>query len=439
MNLCVVGTGYVGLVTGTVFADFGYNVCCVDKDESKIAMLCAGEMPIYEPGLEEMVQRNVEDGSLHFSSAVAKCIGESDIIFLAVGTPPGKDGYADLTAIREVALTIAQNLCSYKVIVNKSTVPAGTAQMVHDLIAAHKVQPDIDFDVVSNPEFLREGNAIQDTLQPDRIIIGAFNQKSAMSLVELYTPLERPIIVTDPYSAEVIKYASNAFLATKISFVNAIANICELVGADILQVSKGMGLDKRIGSAFLNAGLGWGGSCFGKDTACLVATADKYGYDFDLLKAVVSVNEQQPRRFVEKILNTMGDVSDKTITVLGLAFKPNTDDLRDGKSLEIVSQLCSAGATIRAYDPVAMDNAKKELPYITYCDSAYDAARGADAVVLVTEWKEFKFLDLERLRGLMKSPVIFDGRNVLNPEQVRSKGFTYHCIGRPSVGPGSDQ
>ncbi|MCL5102492.1 MAG: UDP-glucose/GDP-mannose dehydrogenase family protein [Armatimonadetes bacterium] len=436
MNLCVVGTGYVGLVTGTVFADLGYSVCCTDKDESKIEMLNAGRMPIYEPGLEEMVQRNVGDGRLCFSSDVAESVSQSDIVFLAVGTPPGEDGYADLTAIREVAVTIAQHLYSYKVIVNKSTVPVGTARMVRDLVTANRVRSDVDFDVVSNPEFLREGNAIQDTLQPDRIIIGASNQKSAMSLVELYTPLERPIVVTDPSSAEMVKYASNAFLATKISFVNAIANICELVGADILQVSKGVGLDKRIGSAFLNAGLGWGGSCFGKDTSCLIATADRAGYDFELLKAVVSVNEEQPRRFVDKILETMGGVDGKTIAVLGLAFKPNTDDLRDGKSLEIVSQLSSAGARVRAYDPVAMDNARKLLPDLMYCASAYEAADGADALVLVTEWKEFKFLDLDRLRDMMKSPVIFDGRNVLNPERVRSKGFVYHCVGRPASGPG---
>lgn len=438
MKICIIGTGYVGLVTGTVFADLGYNVCCADKDESKIAMLEAGRMPIYEPGLEEMVQRNVEDGRLRFSSDVAAEVSGSNIIFLAVGTPPGEDGYADLTAIREVAITIAQNLYSYKVIVNKSTVPAGTAKMVRDLISANRVRDNVDFDVVSNPEFLREGNAIQDTIQPDRIIIGAFNQKSAMSLVELYTPLERPIVVTDPYSAEIIKYASNAFLATKISFINAVANICELVGADILQVSKGIGLDKRIGSAFLNAGLGWGGSCFGKDTSCLIATADRAGYDFDLLKSVVSLNAEQPKRFVSKILNTMGSVDGKTIAVLGLAFKPNTDDLRDGKSLEIVSQLRSAGAHIRAYDPIAMDNARKIVPDLDYCTSAYEAATGADAIALVTEWKEFKFMDLDKLKCVMKSPVIFDGRNMLNPDRVRGKGFIYHCIGRPTAVPTDD-
>jgi UDPglucose 6-dehydrogenase len=432
MRLCIIGTGYVGLVTGTVFADLGYNVCCTDKDESKIAMLKAGQMPIYEPGLEEMIQRNVEDRRLCFSSDVADCISQSDIIFLAVGTPPDEDGYADLTAIREVAIMVAQYLYSYKVIVNKSTVPAGTAQMVYDLIAENRVRDDVDFDVVSNPEFLREGNAIQDTLQPDRIVIGAFSQKVAMSLVELYTPLERPIVVTDPYSAEIIKYASNAFLATKISFINSIANICELVGADILQVSRGIGLDKRIGSAFLNAGLGWGGSCFGKDTSCLIATADRVGYDFDILKSVVAVNAQQPKRFVNKIINTMGSVEGKTIAVLGLAFKPNTDDLRDGKSLEIVSQLQAAGALIRTYDPIAMNNAKKIVPDLEYCDSAYEAATGADAIALVTEWKEFKFMDLDKLKILMHSPVIFDGRNMLNPDRVRSKGFIYYCIGRPS-------
>ena len=435
MNLCVVGAGYVGLVTGAVFADLGYLVRCVDKDAAKIGMLKHGRMPIYEPGLEEIVRRNITDGRLHFSTDLADAVRASDVILVAVGTPAGEDGYADLGAVREVALIVAQNLHSYKVVVNKSTVPVGTGQMVRELIQANAVDKSVDFDVVSNPEFLREGNAIADTLRPDRIIIGASNQRSAMKLVEIYTPLECPIIVTDVQSAEMIKYASNAFLATKISFINSIANVCELAGADVLQVAKGMGLDKRIGPQFLSPGLGWGGSCFGKDTSCLIVTAERLGYDFGILKAVVDVNSRQPRRFVDRILKSMGDRLDgATVAVLGLAFKPNTDDLRDGQSLHIVSELIKAGARVKAYDPIAMENAKKILPDVEYCESAYDAAVDSDALVFVTEWNEFRFLDLDKLRELMRSPVIFDGRNVLNPERVRAKGFTYHCIGRPANG-----
>ena len=387
MSICVIGTGYVGLVTGTVFSDLGYTVSCCDSNADKITMLTNGKMPIYEPGLAEIVERNTRDGRLSFSTDIGKSIKDADIIFIAVGTPPGEDGYADLSAVKAVAKTIAQNLTSYKVVVNKSTVPVGTADLVRGIIEENRIDPTVEFDVVSNPEFLREGNAITDTLHPDRIVIGASSQAAAMRLVELYSPLERPMIVTDVHSAEVIKYASNAFLATKISFINAVANICELVGADVLKVSNGIGLDKRIGKDFLNAGLGWGGSCFGKDTSCFIATADKYGYDFKLLKSVVDINSEQPTFFVKKIKNVLGDLNGKTIAVLGLAFKPNTDDLRDGKSIEIMAQLSSLGAEIKAYDPVAMDNARKAYPNAKYCADLYQTADGADAVVIVTEWE----------------------------------------------------
>ncbi len=433
MNLCVVGTGYVGLVTGAVFSDLGYTVYCSDRDSTKIDKLNAGVMPIYEPGLEEIVARNMRDGRLFFSADVADCVRRSDIVFIAVGTPPGEDGYADLSAVKDVALTIAQNLTQYKVIVNKSTVPVGTGDLVRDIVIEHRVDPQVEFDVVSNPEFLREGNAITDTLKPDRIVIGASSQSAAMKLVELYAPLERPMVVTDVRSAELIKYASNAFLATKISFINAIANICELVGADVHKVAKGIGLDSRIGTAFLNAGLGWGGSCFGKDTACIITTAKRHGYDFGLLQAVIDINSEQPSRFVKKITGTMGDLGGKKIAVLGLAFKPDTDDLRDGKSLEIMAQLAAQGAQIRAYDPIAMPNAEKVYPDCQYCADPYEAATGADAIVIVTEWKEFKFLDFDRLKSVMRSPFIFDGRNMFDPERIRDKGFEYHCIGRGHV------
>lgn len=433
MNLCVIGTGYVGLVTGTVFSDLGYTVFCADSDAKKVDMLNSGKMPIYEPGLEEMVKRNTEDKRLFFSTDVAECIRCSDIVFIAVGTPPGDDGYADLTAVRKVAQVIAENLTTSKVVVNKSTVPVGTADIVRELIEANRVDPSVEFEVVSNPEFLREGNAITDTLHPDRIIIGASNQHAAMRLVELYTPLGCPIVVTDVRSAEIIKYASNAFLATKISFINAIANICEMANADVLQVAKGIGLDRRIGNAFLNAGLGWGGSCFGKDTSCLIVSSERLGYDFSLLKSVVDINNQQPSRFIDNVTKVMGSLQGKTVAVLGLAFKPNTDDLRDGKSLEIVAYLRKAGANVKAYDPIAMDNARKSAPDIEYCETAYDAAKGADALVLVTEWNEFKFLDFTRIHQLMNSPVIFDGRNMFDPERMRDKGFKYYCIGRPAL------
>jgi UDPglucose 6-dehydrogenase len=435
MNICVVGTGYVGLVTGAVFADLGNDVACVDNVAEKIDALRAGRIPIYEPGLEEMVARNMADGRLSFTTDLPAAVRRSVIVFITVGTPPKKDGETDLGAVEEVAGEIGQAMERYTVIVNKSTVPVGTGEFVRDVIERHQPRV-VPFDVVSNPEFLREGSAIEDTLRPDRIVIGAPNQQVAMTLLELYAPLERPMIITDVPSAEMIKYASNAFLATKISFANAIANICELAGADVTQVVKGMGLDARIGPAFLQAGLGYGGSCFPKDTDSLIHTADDLGYDFGLLRSVVDVNRERASQLVAKIEKALAPLDDRVVAVLGLAFKPNTDDMREAKSIDVVSRLVAMGVDVRAYDPVAMANAQRVLPpSVTYCDSAHVAAEGADAVVLLTEWNEFKLLNLERLRTVMRRPVIFDGRNLWEPERMRRLGFEYYSIGRRAVIP----
>ncbi len=436
MNICVVGTGYVGLVTGAVFADLGNDVLCVDNDRAKIDSLRAGRMPIYEPGLEEMVTRNTEDGRLAFTSDLASGVRHADVIFIAVGTPPRDSGETDLSQVEAVAAEIGRAMDRYKVVVNKSTVPVGTGEFVREVIGRHQPAP-LDFDVVSNPEFLREGSAIEDTLRPDRIVIGAPTQQVAMTLVELYAPLERPMIITDLPSAEVIKYASNAFLATKISFINAIANICEAAGADVSQVMKGVGLDSRIGLSFLQPGLGYGGSCFPKDVDSLIHTAARLGYEFKLLKSVVEINKERAGHLVGMMEKALGPLDDKTIAVLGLAFKPNTDDMREAKSLEVIRLLHAAGARIRAYDPVAMDNARPLVPPdVGFSDSANEAAGGADAIALLTEWNEFKFLNLERLHRLLKRPLIFDGRNLYEPERMRRLGFEYYSIGRKPVLPG---
>ena len=433
MNICVVGTGYVGLVTGAVFADLGNDVVCVDNDQKKIEALRAGRMPIYEPGLEEMVIRNKDDGRLSFTTDLPGAVRQADVIFIAVGTPPKDTGETDLSHVEAVATQIGRSMDRYKVVVNKSTVPVGTGEFVREVITRHQPRP-IDFDVVSNPEFLREGSAIEDTLRPDRIVIGAPNQQVAMTLVELYAPLERPMIITDLPSAEVIKYASNAFLAAKISFINAIANICENAGADVSQVMKGMGLDSRIGMQFLQAGLGYGGSCFPKDVDSLIHTAARFGYDFKLLRSVVEINKERGTHLVDMMRKAMGGLEDKTIAVLGLAFKPNTDDMREAKSLEVVRLLHAAGVEVRAYDPVAMDNAKPLMPEgVTFCESAYEAAAGADGVALLTEWNEFKYLNLDRLRGLLRHRLIFDARNLYEPERMRRLGFEYYSIGRKPV------
>ena len=435
MNICIAGTGYVGLVTGAVFADLGNEVICVDNQQDKIGELRAGRIPIYEPGLEEMVARNVADGRLSFSADLADGVRRSVIVFITVGTPTRSDGQTDLTAVRAVARGIGEAMERYTVIVNKSTVPVGTGELVRDVIEHHQKMP-VPFDVVSNPEFLREGSAIEDTLRPDRIVIGASTQHVAMSLLELYAPLERPMIIVDVPSAEMIKYASNAFLSTKISFANAIANICERAGADVTQVMKGVGLDARIGPAFLSAGLGYGGSCFPKDTDSLVATASALGYDFALLRAAVDVNRERAAHFVATMEKALNPLEGRVIAVLGLAFKPNTDDMREAKSVEVIEALLAAGAVVRAYDPVATDNARQLLPAVVeYHGSPYDAAAGADAIALITEWNEFKFLNLERLRSVMRRPTIFDARNIWEPERMRRLNFEYHSIGRRCVLP----
>ncbi len=429
MNICVIGTGYVGLVTGAVFADLGNDIICVDNDEKKIEMLNKSIMPIYEPGLEEMVSRNFSDKRLIFTTDLEMGIKKSDVIFIAVGTPPKENGETDLTYIEGAARGIAKYIDKYKVIVNKSTVPVGTGDFVKEIIEKNK-KTNVDFDVVSNPEFLREGSAIRDTLYPDRIVIGAPSKQVAMVLLELYATLERPMIITDIYSAEMIKYASNSFLALKISFINSVADLCEKTGANVTDVAKGMGLDSRIGQNFLDPGLGYGGSCFPKDVDSFIKTAERYSHKFEILKAAVEVNKQRCPKFINKMKDVLGTLNGKTIGILGLAFKPNTDDIREAKSLELITVLLSEGANLRAYDPVAMDNTKIIFPQITYCSNPYELAEGCDALLIVTEWREFRFLNLEKVRQVMKRPAIFDGRNIYDPVRKKKMGFEYYSIGR---------
>ena len=430
MQVGVVGTGYVGLVTGAVFADLGNDVICVDIIKEKIDLLRRGEMPIYEPGLEEMVHRNVADNRLSFSTDLDETVRASDIIFICVGTPPRDNGETDLSFVEQAAKAIARSINHYKVIVNKSTVPVGTGDFVSEIIERDK-RSDADFDVVSNPEFLREGSAIQDTLAPDRIVIGAPNKNVAMRLLELYAPLERPMLITDVYSAEMIKYASNSFLALKISFINAVANICERAGASVEDVAKGMGYDQRIGKEFLQAGLGFGGSCFPKDLESLIHTAHKFGYEFDLLKATQAVNRDRGARFLGLMREKLGGLKGKNVGVLGLAFKPNTDDMRDAKSVEIIQGLQAEGARVKVYDPVAMENARRIFNDVQFCQSSYEVAEGADALAVLTEWREFRQLNMARIKELMARPIIFDGRNIYDPERKRRLGFEYHSLGRP--------
>jgi UDPglucose 6-dehydrogenase len=434
MNVAVVGTGYVGLVTGAVFAEFGNDVTCVDANAEKIENLRQGIMPIYEPGLEEMVKRNFNENRLMFTTDTAEAVKKSEIIFIAVGTPPKENGETDLSFVEAVAKDIAKSLDRYKIIVNKSTVPVGTGDFVRKTIDTNK-RRQVDFDVVSNPEFLREGSAINDSLDPDRIVIGAPSQAVAMSLLELYASVERPMLITDVESAEMIKYASNAFLAMKISFINMIANICERAGADVIKVANGMGQDKRIGRAFLNAGLGYGGSCFPKDTLSLIQTAKKFGEDSAILDEVVNLNSARIPRFVQRMEEEAGDLSGKTVGILGLAFKPNTDDMRDAKSLELIDELKKRGVgTVRVYDPVAMEEAKPDLPEDTvYCSNGYECAEGCDFAVIVTEWNEFRTLNLGRLRQGMKGNILFDGRNMYKPDKIMGTGLTYVSVGRKTV------
>jgi len=430
VNICIIGTGYVGLVTGTVFAELGNDAICVDKVKEKIEKLNNNEMPIYEPGLEELVTRNRKEGRLTFTTDLKSAVQASEIIFICVNTPTSDNGDSNLSYVKEAAKEIGQSMNGYKIIVNKSTVPVGTGDLVREIISRN-YQNSNDFDVVSNPEFLREGSAVDDALNPDRIIIGASTKQVAFRLLELYSSLEAPMIITDVYSAEIIKYASNAFLSTKISFINAIANLCEKVGANVEDVAKGIGRDPRIGQAFLDPGLGFGGSCFPKDIKSLVYTSQKFGYDFELLKNVLKINEERVGHFFAMIKSRFPDFAGKTFAVLGLSFKPNTDDMREAKSIEIIEKLIAEKAVVRVFDPVAMPAAKKLLNNsVIFCSSAYEACSSADAMVLITEWREFKQLNLEKIKNSMKTGVIFDGRNIYDPSRKKRLGFEYYSVGR---------
>ncbi len=433
MKVAVVGAGYVGLVTAACFAEFGNEVVCVDKVREKVECLSRGEIPFYEPGLEELVKRNLKEGRLFFTQDIDSAIRDSLVIFIAVGTPPRGDGSADLTYVEEVARKIAENLNDYKVVVTKSTVPVGTGYRIRRIIEKNK-KNDVSFDVASNPEFLREGSAVYDFMHPDRVVIGTESDSARAILRDLYRPLylrETPFVFTDIKTAELIKYASNSYLAMRISFINEIANLCDIVGADVHTVAKAMGLDGRIGPKFLHPGPGFGGSCFPKDTKALLKIAEEHGYLFRLVKATIEVNEAQKERAFEKVKSMLGgDVSGRTVAVLGLSFKPNTDDIREAPSLHIVGRLVEEGADVRAYDPAAMDNFRRVFPDIYYASSPYDAASGADAVVVVTEWNQFRNMDLARLKGVMRGNVVVDLRNIYEPSKVKALGFRYTGMGR---------
>jgi UDPglucose 6-dehydrogenase len=436
MNIGVIGTGYVGLVTGACFAEFGVQVICADIDAEKIAKLERGEIPIYEPGLEELVERNVKQGRLAFTTKTCDVVESSLVLFIAVPTPSLPDGGTDLRAVEAVAREIGRTIADYKVIVNKSTVPVGTAVHVRgwieeELRAAGR---KVEFSVASNPEFLREGAAIGDFMRPDRVVIGADDSQATAILKNLYRPLyliEAPVLITNVVTAELTKYAANAFLATKISFINEFANLCEEIGADVHDIARGIGLDRRIGQKFLHPGPGFGGSCFPKDTRSIAQFARGKGNPLAIVDAVVEVNARQHQRMVEKIAACLdGDVAGKTIGVLGLSFKPETDDTRESPALAIVRALHARGARVQAYDPEAMDSVRKELPELTLCTDAYEACRGAEALVIVTEWNQFRMLDLDRVRSLLARPVIVDLRNIYDPVPMRAAGFEYVCVGR---------
>jgi len=431
-KICVVGTGYVGLVTGTCFADLGNEVVCLDVDESRISNLNNGKMPIYEPGLEQVVSLNKKAGRLTFTTDYNLALDKADFAFIAVGTPSGVDGEADLQFVRSAAEAIADIVNQPIVVVNKSTVPVGTGDWVADIIKKRRITigTPLDFSVVSNPEFLREGSALNDFMQPDRVVLGSTDREAANKVAQLYSTLRCPILVTDLRTAEMIKYASNAFLATRISFINEIANMCEEMGADVREVALGMGYDNRIGHAFLDAGLGWGGSCFPKDVKALAHMAVLHGTHPQLLQAVMDINRNQRRRVIFKLRKALGNLDEKVIGVLGLSFKPNTDDIREAPALEIIHLLENEGAIVQAYDPQAMENASQVFKRVIMCDSPYKVAEGADALVLATEWNEFKQIDLKRIYDLMRQPIIMDGRNLWDPEKVISIGFKYFGVGR---------
>ncbi len=432
MKIGVFGAGYVGLVVGTCLAELGNDVILVDVDKEKIDKLKKGSVPIYEPGLDLLLERNLEENRIDFTLDKEKAIKDSNIIFIAVGTPTGEDNHANLEYVYEVAKDIGKYINEYKVVVDKSTVPVGTAENVKKIIKTNQ-KNKIEFDVISNPEFLKEGSAVRDFMAPDRIVIGAKSKKAKDIMLKLYKPLERvdrPILVTDPASAEIIKYASNSMLATRISFMNMLSPLCEKTGADIKDVAKGMGLDSRIGPRFLQAGIGYGGSCFPKDVKALIATGDINGFDFKILRATELINKEQKKSLIPKIKKLVGDLKDKKIAVLGLAFKPKTDDMREAPSIPIIKELQKQGAKVNAYDPVAEENAKKIFKDIDYFNTPYDAVKDCHAMVLVTEWDIFRRLDMDKLKELLKEPNIIDGRNVYEPKEMKEQGFNYISVGR---------
>jgi UDPglucose 6-dehydrogenase len=431
MRIAVVGTGYVGLVAGACFAESGNDVICVDKDQKKIDTLNAGQMPIYEPGLEEVVRRNRQESRLAFTTDLPEAVRRSEVVFIAVGTPQGEDGSADLTHVLGVAREIARAMNGYKVIVDKSTVPVGTSQKVREVVGAETTHP---FSVVSNPEFLKQGAAIEDFMKPDRVVIGAEDKRAEGLMLELYSPFTRtgaPIMVMDCASAELAKYAANAMLATRISFMNEVANVCELVGADVDHVRKAIGSDRRIGTSFLFPGVGYGGSCFPKDVKAMMRFASEKDYDFKILDAVEAVNRCQKTRLFEKMRAHFGEMRGKTVGVWGLAFKPRTDDMREAPAIPLIHSLLDAGVTVRAYDPEATKVAKGIFgDRVTFTANNYDALKGADCLAIVTEWNEFRRPDFPRMKALMRGPIVFDGRNLFTPEQMKQHGFTYYSIGR---------
>ena len=437
MQIAMIGAGYVGLVTGACFSEFGANVTCVDKDVNKISTLKEGKIPIFEPGLEALVQSNVQSNRLTFTTDLKTAVEKADAVFIAVGTPSRRgDGHADLSFVFSAAEEIAHAISNYTLIVTKSTVPVGTGRQVAEKI--RRICPEADFDVCSNPEFLREGAAINDFMRPDRVVIGADTDRARKMMREIYRPLflrETPIVFTDLETSELTKYAANSFLATKITFINEIADLCEKLGADVHDVAKGIGLDGRIGSKFLHPGPGYGGSCFPKDTIALVQTATKADSPLRIVEAVVEVNDKRKKSMAKKIINACsGNVTEKTLAILGVTFKPNTDDMRDAPSLDIIPTLQAEGANINAYDPQGMHEAKSLLKDVSWCNDAYEAMAGADAVAILTEWNEFRGLDLPRIKSLLKNPIVIDLRNIYNPEEMRDAGFVYSCVGRKEIG-----
>ena len=438
MHVTMIGTGYVGLVSGACFSEFGHNVTCVDNDIKKIEALNRSEIPIFEPSLDRLVKSNADAGRITFTTDLEQAVAKADAVFIAVGTPSRRgDGHADLTYVFDAVRKVADALDGYTVIVTKSTVPVGTGTEVFKIIK--DLRPDADFDVASNPEFLREGNAIEDFMRPDRIIVGTDSERAKEVIRELYRALflnETPVLFTSRQTAELIKYAANAFLATKITFINEIANLCEQVDADVQDVARGIGLDGRIGSKFLHAGPGYGGSCFPKDTLALLSTAKELGLPLDIVKATADVNDRRKRDMAQKVIDACdGSLEGKTVAILGLTFKPNTDDMRESPSLDIIPALQNAGAKVRAYDPEGMDEAKKLLENIDYCDDAYKTLPNADVLVIVTEWNVFRALDMEKVKDLLKSPILVDMRNIYEPKIMRKLGFTYVSVGRPIIRP----